>query len=436
MHYSILARTVAKSIGRDFAGMVFRVFKTLTITALVAIGAGTGCATTDFLTEDPKKSDFVTFNRVGLYLDPQMIRPVEPTFSQTTQRAAISEEPQEKLLSQGYAVIGTVAGRHFARQCDGSGACKTFMEQADHLSALLDKAAQGGGEKVIWTELKQEPHSKPTSSGKCLQRESIGHYEDYYDYGQKRMRRRYVVPCRVYDTKGWQTDWSLSSRGLVFRHEPKLAETMLRYEHLRKAAKEGNLTVVKEIIQKGQDPNWSYGPLWPPLLSAIEGHQLKVAEYLLDHGVNLKKYAYLASAVVTEDVDITKLLIKRGADVNFDYRPRGDVRFFMHTPLHSAAKVLGGRFKGSPDIVRTLLASGADVNAGDRCGWTPLDAAKSSLSSTLRPKGEELAKQKEIIRILEEAGGVATGSKWMPEYTKLCPDRHGLVYDQYGRSPR
>jgi len=65
-------------------------------------------------------------------------------------------------------------------------------------------------------------------------------------------------------------------------------------------------------------------------------------------------------AVYSNHMDIVKLLIAAGADVNVKNNKYG------WTPLYSAA---GG---GHKKIAQLLIAEGADVNAKDDTGMTPL----------------------------------------------------------------
>ena len=70
----------------------------------------------------------------------------------------------------------------------------------------------------------------------------------------------------------------------------------------------------------------------------------------------------LSCAVCWGRTDVVKVLIDNGADVNAK-DDSGD------TPLHWAA------FTGARKITRMLIAAGADVNAKDSEGWTPLHMA-------------------------------------------------------------
>ena len=414
---SISFQNVLNSSENGYARIMLSMCKALLILALlIAPFLATACKTTGgiFGGENLSSGDFV----MSMTVTTKYHGTKHPAYGQTCQRAVTSKETKKELLAQGYALIGTVWGQHFAKRCDGSGACETSMKQADHLAALLDKAAQLGGERVIWTKHENKIRSQ-TKPGRCIEYEQIGYYEDYYDHYQKRNIRRYVRPCRLHDVKGHIASFKYDSHGLVFRFEPKLAEVMLRHENLFEAAEKGNLSLVKNIIKKGHDPNFSYArdadePL-PPLYAAMKGHQPKVAEYLLNNGVDVKKYKYLTMAVRNSDAEITKLLIQHSSDVNFDNAPVKDVRYWTRTPLHLAVE---GPYwhRKSADIVKLLLEAGAEVNAGRRCRYTPLNKAENYLKHNSAWRPEDLTELKEIIRILKEAGGVSDHSP----YSK-CP---------------
>jgi len=89
---------------------------------------------------------------------------------------------------------------------------------------------------------------------------------------------------------------------------------------------------------------------------------------LLDAGANVEASDALSGmkplhyAAYAGDVEVCRLLLNKGADVNG--RDNGD-----GTPLDTAA------WAGNIAVVECLIAHGADVNAKEQHGWTPLYAA-------------------------------------------------------------
>jgi ankyrin repeat protein len=106
---------------------------------------------------------------------------------------------------------------------------------------------------------------------------------------------------------------------------------------LHAAARNGYSTILDILIANGADVN----------LNAIRGTPLHRAIYGLANAKDIK-------------VEIVKKLLAKGADVNTKEPQRG------RTPLHIAA--LRGRLKAA----ELLIAAGADLNAKDNGGRTPL----------------------------------------------------------------
>ena len=77
----------------------------------------------------------------------------------------------------------------------------------------------------------------------------------------------------------------------------------------------------------------------------------------------------LIAAAVHGNVDVTKLLLERGADPNGRGRDGG-------TALHAAA------FLGHSDVVETLIAGGAEAGTPNNEGHRPLDSARAPMDIT------------------------------------------------------
>ena len=99
---------------------------------LVFFVMGAGCATNSgFVAQNTLKDNSVKF-------DPAHITGIETkTYSPSKFNPVTSEQKREELLAQGYAQIGVVEGKHFEKKCDANGDCEVYMNQADHLAAML-----------------------------------------------------------------------------------------------------------------------------------------------------------------------------------------------------------------------------------------------------------------------------------------------------------
>jgi ankyrin repeat protein len=155
------------------------------------------------------------------------------------------------------------------------------------------------------------------------------------------------------------------------------------------AAAAGHTDVVKLLIAKGADVNASDNRGRTPLSLAKHGKHAEVINILRQHGAKESLHNVMAAG----DIDQVKRLISEGADVDAK-DGKGQ------TPLHLA--VLAGR----KDIVELLIANGADINVKSNT-WdtTPLIAA-------LRSGHEDIAKM--LI-----AKGADVNARALGDYTAL-----------------
>jgi len=163
---------------------------------------------------------------------------------------------------------------------------------------------------------------------------------------------------------------------------------------LHLAARSGKGEIVKLLLARGADVNASDKYGWTPLHRAAGAGHAEIAKALLDKGANVNaededgdtplhwaaRYGKtgLARILLRRAADakaldkkyrtparvgeIVKLVLARGADVNASDK-------YGWTPLHRAA---GG---GPAEIAKLLLDAGANVNARMEDGWTPLHEA-------------------------------------------------------------
>ncbi len=138
-------------------------------------------------------------------------------------------------------------------------------------------------------------------------------------------------------------------RALIAAGAERNARDALGSTPLGGAAKEGNVAALTALLDSGADPN-------APGYSGAA-----VVPSMADH---LPGGSALASAAAHGKVEIARILLARGADIN--HRGRFDT-----TALHQAA----GAKAYSSDMISLLLEKGADPKCVDSRGFTPIHIA-------------------------------------------------------------
>lgn len=149
-----------------------------------------------------------------------------------------------------------------------------------------------------------------------------------------------------------------------------------------KAVKEGTAAKVKEFLEKDKALanaiDSSNGINETALGIATFAGNKEITELLIKNGANVNfqdafGVAPLHGAARTNRLEVIKLLLENKADINLPTTTGKE------TPLHYAARF------NNPDIVKFLLEKGAVRDAKDASGSTPLDAAKKENADKVIP---------------------------------------------------
>ncbi len=138
-----------------------------------------------------------------------------------------------------------------------------------------------------------------------------------------------------------------------------------------------HLGIAKRLINAGADPNGTNKFGAPVLLTAAGSGDIEIVKLLIKKGakVNAKFERYddvtaLMLAAESGHLEVVKALIKGGADV--------DVR-----TANGDTALIAAVAKGHVDIIKLLLKEGADVNGRSESGYTALFIAVSDGSDDL-----------------------------------------------------
>ncbi|KAH9828503.1 hypothetical protein Tdes44962_MAKER02422 [Teratosphaeria destructans] len=190
---------------------------------------------------------------------------------------------------------------------------------------------------------------------------------------------------------------------------------------LSAAAARGQSQMVEFLIERGADVNIQAGPEGTPIGHAAFHGQLEVVSILVRAGADIdmqggKHGCPLFASIVSvvngaKDLDMVKSLLDLGAKVN--------LKSPLRSPLRLAAANADARLM--PEVVRLLIAHGADVNDAGSKG-TALHLAKARRKHwtekmpfmdlgeyTDESIHERVGNCYEVIRLLKEAGAVEDG---------------------------
>nr|XP_018911872.1 PREDICTED: ankyrin-1-like [Bemisia tabaci] len=188
---------------------------------------------------------------------------------------------------------------------------------------------------------------------------------------------------------------------------------------LHRAVDEGMLDVVDYLIKKGANIQSKTKNGNTPLhIAAMDGHT-EVAELLVENGAdiharseNYHNCTPLQFAVVCSKLEVAKFLISVGSDINAYYPHAHYAMDRGGTLLHWASRNIG-----EEELIRFLVENGADVNATEKDGRTPLCLlVKHNLSRSL-----------DTMRYLIEKGATLNNARGgTPLYWAIREDYGGV----------
>ncbi|XP_057627524.1 ankyrin repeat and SOCS box protein 3 isoform X2 [Chionomys nivalis] len=117
------------------------------------------------------------------------------------------------------------------------------------------------------------------------------------------------------------------------------------------AAREGNVKILRKLLKKGRSVDVADNRGWMPIHEAAYHNSVECLQMLLH------------TAVESGQIDVLKLLLQHGANVNGFHSMCG------WNSLHQAS------FQGNAEIIKLLLKNGADRECQDDFGITPLFVA-------------------------------------------------------------
>jgi len=158
---------------------------------------------------------------------------------------------------------------------------------------------------------------------------------------------------------------------LLFPHEgDRERRTLLGNTFLHYAVVVDSVPIAEMLVQWGAVPDTGDRRGRTPLADAVFDGKLEMATFLVEHGASVHQgdsKGRMPLHLACRNPEIVQMLLDKGADPMVRSRLR-------HTPLHFAC---AGRAVAAASL---LLRAGADVNAQDEEGGTPLMAAVKGVS--------------------------------------------------------
>jgi ankyrin repeat protein len=173
----------------------------------------------------------------------------------------------------------------------------------------------------------------------------------------------------------------LTDAGARVNEKSKQNQTAL----LLAASTAGAIETARLLVAKGADPKVIGSGGRTTLIMAANQNDLAMVQFFLDQGVPVNAvdstdksgHTALMAAAAQSNTAMVKALIQKGADVNMATTDGASVKNGPLAFKGRTALMMAGPY-GSTEIIRAFLDAHADVNARDIAGMTPLMFAVAS----------------------------------------------------------
>ncbi len=282
--------------------------------------------------------------------------------------AQVTQESEEALIKKGFVRIGEISEDEVTGTYWGSEKPAEPAPSRDVTTPLLHRAAEHGGDLVVLTRDNALDSYEVTKHGKALTWEQVSRTETY-QYNDK-TGEHHTAEKKVYDNV--PTSWE-TIRGT--QHAIRSAGTVWRNDPELAKLIGPKLEAERQArIQRQQ------------AVGEADRQALLLLQQAEGQVVVQRPVGSIHDAVKANDIEKVKALLANGADANAK-DTTGD------TPLHVAAD------GNARDVAELLLSRGADVNAKADRGATPLHYAamanSKAVAELLLAKGADVNRKSE-----------------------------------------
>ncbi len=166
-------------------------------------------------------------------------------------------------------------------------------------------------------------------------------------------------------------------------HGADVNSTIDSYTPLILASEWGHIDVVKLLLENGADVNLKTLGNESAVVAAYEKDHIEIMKFLVEHGAQVDDILYrFFMFAIDEKIEMTQFFLEHGATI--------DAKSFV--------TATGFRNRNNLELVKVLLASGVDINGKDNNGKTALQSA------SVRKFGSTLDENLEMVKLLLENG--------------------------------